>query len=131
MLNVDVEELGRAIHSSLENNNDIQPVAYHINLSKKQKVFINALTIQKQVYDNANWEMYEVDKLVKQFNRDAVLCCRKVDLLAYSNAPHIVPTSDRLGDIKLSKTQKALNILTRCERIKTDILDIEFKEWKI
>ena len=62
--------------------------------------------------------MYEVDKLVKQFNPDAVLCGRKVDLLAYSNAPHVVPTSDRWGDIKLSKTPKALNIITRGDRIK-------------
>ena len=59
-----------------------------------------------------------------------MLCGRKVDLLAYSNAPHVVPTSDRWGDIKLSKTPKASNIITRGERIKTDILNIEFKEWQ-
>ena len=108
MLYVNEEQLGRAIQSSLENNSEIQPVAYHINLSKKPKVFINALIIQKKIYDNANWEMYEVDKLVKQFNPDAVLCGRKVDLLAYSNAPHVVPTSDRWGDIKLSKNTEGV-----------------------
>jgi len=40
MLYTDTEQLGRAIQSSLENNNEIQPVAYHINLSKKQNVFL-------------------------------------------------------------------------------------------
>lgn len=130
MFNVDNVELGRAIQASLDINKDIKPVAYHINVSKQQKIFMNALIIQKKIYDNANWEMYEVDKLVKQFNPNAVLCGRKVDLMAYSNAPNAVPTSDRWGGIKLSKTPKPQNIITRGDRVNKDVLKLEFKGWQ-
>ena len=46
--------------------------------------------------------MWEADQLVKAHNPSAILCGRKVDLLAYSNVTNTVPTSDRWGDIKKS-----------------------------
>ena len=65
---------------------------------------MNALFIQKKIYDNANWEMWEEDQLVKAHNPNAILCGRTVDLLAYRNVTNTVPTSDRWGDIKKVKT---------------------------
>jgi len=124
------EELCKIIQSSLDSNKDLKPVAYHLNVNKRVKVFINALIIQKKIYDNANWEMYEVDKLVKQFNPGAILCGRKVDLLAYSNAPNAVPTSDRWGGIKVSKIPKIQNIITRGERINRNELNLQFRTWQ-
>ena len=60
---------------------------------------MNALIIQKKIYDNANWEMWEADQLVKAYNPNAILCGRKADLLADRNITNTVPTSDRWGDI--------------------------------
>lgn len=60
--------------------------------------------------------MYDGDKLVKQYNPGAIRCGRKVDVLACSNAPNVVQTSDRRGDIKLSKTPKRQNIIIRGEK---------------
>ena len=46
------------------------------------------------------WKCGEAHQLVKAYNPNAELCGRKVDLLAYRNAPNTVPTSDRRGDEK-------------------------------
>ena len=76
---------------------------------------MNALIIQKKIHDNANLEMWEALQLVKAYNPNAELCGRKVDLLAFRNAPNTVPTSDRWGGIKKAKppTVKPKNIVER------------------
>ena len=75
-------------------------------LANKTQLFINALIIQKKIYDNANWEMWEALQLVKAYNPNAELCGRKVDLLAFRNAPNTVPTSDRWADKKRLNRQQ-------------------------
>ena len=100
LLSTDNVALSKSIAVSIENNQEVQPAAFHVNVSKTTKLFMNALFIQKKIYDNANWEMWEADQLVKAHNPNAELCGRKVDLLAYRNVTNRVPTSDRWGDIK-------------------------------
>ena len=118
--------LSKSIAVSIENNQEVQPAAFHVNVSKKTKLFMSALFIQKKIYDNANWEMWEADQLVKAHNPSAELCGRKVDLLAYRNVTNRVPTSDRWGDIKKVKppTVKQENIVERKHNNKTDVLSL-------
>ena len=75
--------------------------------------------------------MREADQLVKAHNPNAILCGRKVDLLAYCNVTNTVPTSDIWGDIKKAKppTVKQENIVKRTHKNKTDVLSLEFKAW--
>ena len=75
--------------------------------------------------------MWEADQLVKAHNPNAILCGRKVDLLAYCNVTNTVPTSDRWGDIKKAKPPKVKqnNIVDRKHKNKTDVLSLEFKAW--
>ena len=83
--------LSKSIAVSIENNQEVQPAACHVNVNKKNKLFMNALFIQKKIYDNANWEMWEAYQLVKAHNPNAILCGQKVDLLAYRNVTNSVP----------------------------------------
>lgn len=124
--------LSKSIAASIENNSAVKPMAFHVNVSKKTKLFMNALIIQKKIYDNATWEMWETHQLVKVYNPNVVLCGRKVDLLAYRNAPNRVPTSDRWGDIKKAKppSVKPENVVERKHKNKIDVLSLEFKTWK-
>ena len=70
--------------------------------------------------------MWEVDQLVKAHNPNAVLCGRKVDLLAYCNVTNTVPTSDRWGDIKQAKPPnvKQDNIVERKHKSNTGDLSL-------
>jgi len=132
LLSTDNVGVSKSIAASIENNQAVAPVAFHVNVSKKTKLFMNALIIQKKIYDNANWEMWEADQLVKAHNPNAELCGRKVDLLAYRNITNPVPTSDRWGDIKKVKPPKVKseNIVERKHKNKSDVLSLEFKAWK-
>ena len=132
LLSTDNVELAKSINASIQNNHAVEPVAFHVNVNKKTKLFVNALIIQKKIYDNANWEMWEADQLVKAYNPSAVLCGRKVDLLAYRNVTNTVPTSDRWGDIKKAKPPiiKQETIVERRHKNKTGVLSLEFKAWK-
>ena len=77
LLSADNVGLAKSITASIENNNAIEPVAFHVNVNKKTKLFVNALIIQTKIYDSANWEMWEADELVKACNPRAELCGRK------------------------------------------------------
>ena len=76
-------------------------------------------------------ELYEAHEQVMLRNPSAVLCGRKVDLLAYHGITNMIPTSDRWGDVKIAKVPKISkeNIVKRCQKNKTELLAVEFKDW--
>ena len=49
LLSTDNVALSKSIAESIENNQEVQPAAFHVNVSKKTKLFINALFIQKKM----------------------------------------------------------------------------------
>ena len=107
-----------------------EPLLYHVNVNKKCKTYINSLFIQKKIYDNAMLELFNIHVKVMNANPNAVLCGRKVDLLAYKNAPNLIETSNRWGDVKISPipTIHLNNMVIR--KVKYEyVLAIEFNEW--
>lgn len=50
--------LCKSVAVSIQNNQEVQPAAFHVNVRKNTKLFMSALIIQK-IYDNATWELWE------------------------------------------------------------------------
>ena len=48
LLSTDDVALSKPIADSIENNQEVQPAACHVNVSKKTKLVMNALFIQKK-----------------------------------------------------------------------------------
>ena len=85
---------------SSKTDTETKPMLYRISAKAAISKYDNTLPIQRQIYDLAMLEMYELFVKVKAVNPNCKITGIKTDCIAFDNAPNLIETNNKWGGVK-------------------------------
>ena len=105
-------------------------MVWMVNVSKKNRLYKNALPIHRKIYDTANMMVYKKHLQIMSLNPNAELVRVKTDLLGYINIEKDIETSYEWGDIKIEHSPpKPAEIWDKTKYIRTAVYKHTDSQW--